>query len=186
MRFDGVKTVRFETLVQAAGNPHSHLVLTDPEKDSTLRSAVKANRVVTIYQPAVGTRTHHGAVAFDPGPSRQFLIFPRGVGKFKARRIVGIKYDLLGDADAPIRKKKPPSLTKNRSQRKKPAQPREPTTKSPRNPPRLKVLPPPPDLAQSLRRALEQLEAGRRNRAVKTLEHALAEEKAARRRGMDA
>lgn len=103
----GMKTMRFEKLVASAGKPEPYLVLMDPANDRTLQAAVKANRVVTVHQPSTGTRTDYGAVGFDPGPSRQYLLFPRAVGRFKARRIVGIKYDLLAGDTSTRRKKRP-------------------------------------------------------------------------------
>lgn len=106
VRSSMMKTVRFQRLVEVAGGPEPHLVLVDPAKDRTLQSAVKANRVVTVHQPSTGSKTDHGMVGFDPGPFRQFLVFPRGVGRFKGRQIVGIKYDLLADGGPPGRSKR--------------------------------------------------------------------------------
>lgn len=169
--------MRFDKLVEAAGRPESHLVLVNPENDIALRRALKANRVVTIHQPTVGTRTHHGAVGFDPGPCRQFLIFPRGVGRFKARRIVGIKYELLADADSQVRKKRAKPEPNPPRREKKSSQAVEGRPRTPKKPAPLKILPPPPGLSDLIRRALRELEAGKRRTAVKTLEKALADEK---------
>jgi len=90
-----VKTVRFSALVDSAGNPDNHLLLVKPEADKTLQKAIKAKRVVTVFQSAVGNKTDHGEVGFQAGPSRQYLIFPRSVGAFEGRKVVGIKYDWL-------------------------------------------------------------------------------------------
>jgi hypothetical protein len=70
------KTARFTKSVEKCGKPEVHLVLIDPAKDRTLHAAVKGHRVMTIWQEAVGTKADRGKVGFEPGPGRQFLIFP--------------------------------------------------------------------------------------------------------------
>ena len=40
-----MKTERFASIVQAAGNPVAHLLLISPEKDKVLQTAIKTNRV---------------------------------------------------------------------------------------------------------------------------------------------
>lgn len=96
-----MKTVRFSALVDSAGHPDTHLLFMKPEADKVLQKAIKSSRVVTVFQNAVGNQTDHGEVGFKEGPSRQYLIFPRSVRAFAARRVVGIKYDLLESAPIP-------------------------------------------------------------------------------------
>jgi len=96
-----VKTVRFSNVVQKAGQPETHLIFTEPSKDRALQAAIKASRVMTVQQTAVGTRTDRGEVGFHPGTSRQFLVFPKSLRAFAGRSVVGIKYDLLSTAKVP-------------------------------------------------------------------------------------
>jgi hypothetical protein len=94
-----VSTVRFAKVLEACGKPDIHLLLIDPAKDKTLQVAIKADRVMTLYQQAGGT--DHGVVGFEEGRSRQFLVFPKPLKPFIGQRVVGIKYELLEDAPAP-------------------------------------------------------------------------------------
>jgi hypothetical protein len=94
-----VSTVRFSKVLEACGKPDIHLLLIDPAKDKTLQTAIKSDRVMTLYQQSVGT--DHGVVGFEQGRSRQFLVFPKPLKPFLGQRIVGIKYELLEDAPAP-------------------------------------------------------------------------------------
>jgi hypothetical protein len=83
-----VKTVRFSKVVEKSGAPETYLVLMDPAKDRTLQAAVKAQRVMTVAQESVGTKTDRGEVGFHPGPSRQFLVFPKSLRA--DRDVVGV------------------------------------------------------------------------------------------------
>jgi hypothetical protein len=94
-----VSTVRFAKVIEACGKPDIHLLLIDPAKDKTLQAAIKADRVMTLYQESSGT--DHGVVGFEQGRSRQFLVFPKALKPFVGQRIVGIKYELLADAPPP-------------------------------------------------------------------------------------
>ena len=90
-----MKTVRFSQIIAKCGKPETHLVLVDPKKDRTLQAAIKAHRVMTVKQQTTGTKAERGEVGFDPGPSRQFLIFPKSLQKFAGKSVVGINYDLF-------------------------------------------------------------------------------------------
>jgi hypothetical protein len=93
---DGVvKTVRFAEVVRMAGKPEVHLLLTDPALDPVLKEAIKSNRVMTVYQAAVGNKTDFGTVGFVEGAMGQVLIFPKPLHSFDGRNVVGINYDLL-------------------------------------------------------------------------------------------
>jgi len=96
-----MKTVRFAALVESGGRPDTHLLFVKPEEDRGLQKAIKAKKVITIFQSSVGSKADHGEVGFHPGPSRQYLVFPRSVGAFDGRKVVGIKYDLLESAPIP-------------------------------------------------------------------------------------
>jgi hypothetical protein len=93
-----VSTVRFAKVVEACGKPDVHLLLIDPAKDKPLQAAIKADRVMTLYQQSGGT--DHGIVGFEQGRSRQFLVFPEPLKPFLGQRIVGIKYELLEGTSA--------------------------------------------------------------------------------------
>jgi hypothetical protein len=94
-----VSTVRFAKVLEACGKPDIHLLLIDPAKDKALQTAIKADRVMTLYQQSGGT--DHGVVGFEEGRSRQFLVFPKPLKPFIGQRVVGIKYELLEDSPAP-------------------------------------------------------------------------------------
>ncbi len=100
-----MKTVRFSNLVDSSGKPDTYLLFVEPEDDRTFQKAVKSKRVVTVFQNASGNKTDHGEVGFAPGPSRQYLVFPKSVGAFDGRKVVGIKYDLLESAPIPKSKR---------------------------------------------------------------------------------
>jgi hypothetical protein len=95
-----MKTARFATVVEAAGRPDVHILLTGPENDRALQAAIKAHRVMTVHQDQIGRKADYGTIGFDPGPSRQFLVFPRSVSQFAGSSIVAIKYDLLKDGES--------------------------------------------------------------------------------------
>jgi outer membrane biosynthesis protein TonB len=94
-----MSTVRFSKVIEACGKPDFHLLLIDPAKDKTLQTAIKSDRVMTVYQQS--GETDHGIVGFEQGRSRQFLVFPKPLKAFQGQRIVGIKYELLEDAPTP-------------------------------------------------------------------------------------
>lgn len=96
-----VKTVRFTEVVKRCGAPEPHLVLVAPPQDKILQTAVKANRVMTLFQATTGNKVDYGSVGFEKGASRQFLIFPKSLRPFADRKIVGIKYDLFAAAKVP-------------------------------------------------------------------------------------
>lgn len=100
-RYLGMKTARFANVVAKCGPPEIYLALMEPAKDRTLQTAVKAQRVMTVLQDAVGTKTDRGEVGFTPGRARQFLVFPKSLRVFAGRTVVGIKYDLLGSKETP-------------------------------------------------------------------------------------
>jgi hypothetical protein len=126
-----VKTARFATIVQSAGKPQTHLLFVEPSKDAALQKAVKAGRVMTVYQENVGTKADRGKVGFEPGANRQFLVFPKSLKRFAGAGVVGIKYDLLEEPTipksqraivrAPLKPKKPKAKPKHERVENKPA-----------------------------------------------------------------
>lgn len=100
-----MKSVRFSVLVDEAGKPDTYLLFVKAEEDKTFQKAIKAKRVMTVFQNASGNKTDHGEIGFLPGPSRQYLVFPKSVGAFHGRRVVGVKYELLESAPIPKSKR---------------------------------------------------------------------------------
>jgi hypothetical protein len=90
-----MKTIRFSEVVNSSGKPDTHLLLTAPAKDQKLQTAIKSNRVMTVYQGSGSTKADYGIVGFAEGSSRQFLLFPKTLKSFEGKRVIGIKYDLL-------------------------------------------------------------------------------------------
>src|SRR4029077_12079301 len=93
-------TVRFSKIVETVGKPSVHVLWIDPENDTILQKAIKANRVMTIHQPPVGAKTDYGTIGFEKNVSGQVLIFPKSLRSFAFadKRVIGVKYDLLESA----------------------------------------------------------------------------------------
>jgi hypothetical protein len=125
-----MKSVRFSKVVAKSGRPETLLLLTDPKKDPALQKAVKANRVMTVMQSSAKTKTDWGEPGFHPGPQRQYLLFPRSLSSFTNKAVIGIKYDLLSDAQAP----KPKPSAKKAPFKKPPAKPPLPKEKETETP----------------------------------------------------
>jgi hypothetical protein len=96
-----MKTVRFQSVIDAAGQPEPHLLWMPAEKDKELQKAIKEQRVMTIHQSAVGTRADFGRVSYEKTAQGQVLIFPRTLAKFAGSKVVAIRYDLYADAPVP-------------------------------------------------------------------------------------
>ena len=92
--------------------PQLHLLLSKPEKDRALQTAVKANRVMTITQESVGTKKDRGEIGFEAKTGRQFLIFPKSLRAFVGRTVVGINYDLLSVPSLPKNQRAVPQPVK--------------------------------------------------------------------------
>jgi hypothetical protein len=114
----GVTTARFATVVEKYGDPEPHLVFTDPKKDRALQAAIKANRVMTVMQRAVGNTADRGVVGFEPGAGRQFLIFPKSLGAVSGKDIIGIKYELLKTKPVPKSERATPPRKPSRTKPK--------------------------------------------------------------------
>jgi len=121
--YSGMGTARFADVVEQCGEPESHLILIEPAKDRELQAAIKAKRVMTVFQDTVGSKADRGVVGFELGPARQFLIFPKSLRAFEGKQIIGIKYELwsakepskaerAGPVKKPEKKKPQPAATK--------------------------------------------------------------------------
>jgi hypothetical protein len=107
-----MKTVRFQSIIDASGTPEQHLLWTEPAKDKDLQKALKDQRVMTIHQSAVGTKADYGTVGLEKSAQGQILIFPRSLADFEGKRVVGVNYDLY--AEAPVKAPAKPRAAKKK------------------------------------------------------------------------
>ena len=68
--------VRFSKIVETVGQPSVHVLWIDPQKDTILQKAIKANRVMTIHRRSAGAKADYGTIGFEKGVGDQILIFP--------------------------------------------------------------------------------------------------------------
>jgi hypothetical protein len=179
---ESIKTTRFTAIVEAAGPPDVPVLLTAPEDDKVLQSAIKQNRVMTIEQGRSRGKMDRGSIGFSSGPSRQFLIFPKSLAQFAGSSVVAIKYDLLkqGDARVPSRsflkataiKKEKEQAADNRKTQPSSAAKIIPFA-SPAPPPPPKSVKPAQDLPSELQDAIELLDQGRHDAALNLLRRIL-------------
>lgn len=95
-----MKPIRFGDLVRNSGRPHTLALWTEPKKMGELQKAIRTNRVLTVWQPNVGTKRDVGIIGFKQGPLSSYLIFPRPLPADKGQSVIGINY-LLIDESAP-------------------------------------------------------------------------------------
>ncbi len=169
-----MKSIRFSQVVAKCGHPETLLLLTDPKKDRALQVAVKVKRVMTVMQSSVGTKSDWGEAGFHPGPHRQYLIFPKSLASYAGKAVIGIKYELLSEAEASPRRpahprrepaKKAPARAKTARKAGKPAPPAD-----------TKVVPvedPPPKKKEKENAEVEAPEVARLKRQVKRAMQAL-------------
>jgi hypothetical protein len=155
-----MSSVRFTEVVKNCGKPESYVLLIDPAKDPELQKALKAQRVMTIFQAATGGKADHGEVGLMTGHGRQFLIFPKSLRAYAGRQVIAIKYDLWRTAE-PEKKtrlapaaKRPPDRKPKRPARASPPERAEPRKEKPEPP---VVLPrPEPDTPRPEERPQEK------------------------------
>jgi hypothetical protein len=176
-----IKTARFSAIVDAAGHPDVHVLLTAPENDKVLQSAIKQNRVMTVEQGRSRGKVDRGSIGFSPGQSRQFLIFPKSLARFAGSSVVAIKYDLLkqGEARVPPRSfwKAPATKKKEQPPDNRKIQPSSPAKiipfTSPAPPPPQEPVKPARDLQSELQKAIDFLTKGRHGAALDVLRDTL-------------
>lgn len=141
----------------------------DPAKDRTFQAALKAQRVMTVFQEAIGTKTDWGEIGFQPGRNRQFLVFPKSLRAFAGRSVVGIKYDLLASTEVPKNKRAPVPRARKAKPKAPPPSPKK-TEPEPAKVVAFKAAAPPEDdeedeeiasLKRQVRHALAVLEQGK-------------------------
>jgi hypothetical protein len=101
MKVVDVKTIRFAPLVQSFGRPRAKTLWSDPKSDRDLQKAIKENRLLTIVQHNVGTKTDYGLIGFFPEEKGPFLIFPKALGYAAGSKVVGLKWDLIEEPAPP-------------------------------------------------------------------------------------
>jgi hypothetical protein len=89
------KTARFTQVVRECGRPAAYTLWVKPKADKVLTKAIEQERVMTLFQPNVGTAKDYGLIGFGKHPHASLLIFPKRLTKFAGKRIVGINYDLI-------------------------------------------------------------------------------------------
>jgi hypothetical protein len=95
------KTVRFSALVAAGGKPELYLPLFDPNHDRGFIQAAKQHRVLSIRQEPTSKKADFGIVGYDERKHTSYLVFPRSLRRFANARVVGIKYDMIGETALP-------------------------------------------------------------------------------------
>ncbi len=182
-----MKTARFQDVVAKCGRPELHLTWSAPASDQVLQTALKQQRVLTVYQQTRGPKKDHGVVGLEAAPHAQYLIFPKSLRGFAERKIIGINYDLLREGlstggklprpRAP-RKVAAPARSKKvvRFEMPEPVLPPRPprSTPAPKAPPaRPERFPEPEEtdpVKQGIRQAIGELKAGHPLKARKRLE----------------
>lgn len=167
-----MKTARFGQVIQAAGKPALHLALTKVEKDAALMRAAKENRVLSVHQEIRGGKKDSGHVGVYQDGRTQFLVFPRSIGKFKERKIVGIDYDQIEQpASGPAPKIKAAEAGRRPKRRETMRSTRE--GEPPRDEGDADAADAASGLKNAIRRAIRELEGNNSVAAYKTLQAAL-------------
>ena len=78
------KRLRFGDLVRNSGRPQPLTLWTKPEKNGTLKRAIKGNRVLTVIQEP--GKTDFGTIGFHVRPGASYFIFPRGLPRVEMPR----------------------------------------------------------------------------------------------------
>lgn len=90
-----MRQARFSNLVAASGKPEPYTLWQDPEKDRALQRAIKQDRILTVLQEPAATKPDQGFVGFLQKENAIYLLFPRSIKRFRARKIIGLKYDAI-------------------------------------------------------------------------------------------
>ena len=90
-----VKIARFREIVVKCGAPEVVTLWTDPKDDKGFQRALRDERIMSVHQPAVGSKKDFGEIGFVRGPNVSYLHFPKSLRRYEGRRIVGVDYALL-------------------------------------------------------------------------------------------
>jgi hypothetical protein len=94
MRLLKTKTTRFSEVVEKAGPPEVYTLWQKPAADRHLQSHIKNNRIMTVLKSESGTE--FGQVGFKERKGANYLAFPKSLKRFTDHRIVGIKWEMVG------------------------------------------------------------------------------------------
>ncbi len=94
MKLLKVKTTRFSEVVETCGRPSSYTLWQKPPKDEKLQKLLEKNQIMTIRK---GAGADFGEVGFYKANSTIYLQFPKSLKRFAGNRIIGIKWDLVGE-----------------------------------------------------------------------------------------
>src|SRR5207237_9802660 len=94
MKLLKVKTVRFAEVVDKAGHPETYMLWQKPTGDRRLQSHFKNNRVMTIQRTE--NRTEFGIARVKQAKGASDLVFPKSLKRFENKRVVEIKWALVG------------------------------------------------------------------------------------------
>jgi hypothetical protein len=93
MKLFKVKTARFSQQIENCGKPHVYTLWQKPSADRHLQEQIKKNRVMTILKSESGT--DFGIVGFKESREARYLMFPKSLKRFAAKRIIGIDWALV-------------------------------------------------------------------------------------------
>ena len=110
------QTVRFASVVEAAGKPVPYTLWTDPARDSEFQKALREQRVMTVLRRR--SKPDAALVGYSKKDNALYLVFAKTLQRFRDRRIVGLKYDLLTE---PKPKGKPVRFQRGKSAARGPA-----------------------------------------------------------------
>lgn len=140
------KTVRFAQVVQEVGNPQPYTLWESPEKDPQFSQAMRENRLMTVLQEPVGHKKDYGLVGYHKTANASYLIFPGSLSKFEGKKIIGVKYELLGEPKplGPALKPKPVEKSVGPGVPAEPSSPGEPVGPIVQSSRQAKATKPPP------------------------------------------
>ena len=120
MHVKAKKTLRFDALLETAGQPVQVTLWTKPEDDHSFMRAVKEKRVVTVIQNNIGPKKDYGLVGFYPQDRATYLLFSKPIEEPGETKVVGIKYERLATAEPKGGIYKPPTLPDRPKQKASP------------------------------------------------------------------
>jgi|ERR1051326_1219769 hypothetical protein len=88
------KKIRFGDLVRASGRPEIVTLWTKPTQNRSFIKAVKANRVLTVFQGR-GQRRDSGQIGFHERANALYLVFPRPLSNSRQDQVIAINYQLI-------------------------------------------------------------------------------------------
>ncbi len=94
MKLLKVKTARFSQVIEKCGEPEVYTLWQKPGTDRHFQSRIKNNRVMTIQK--TGSGTEFGIVGFKERKGATYLVFPKSLKRFAAKRIVGVNWAHVG------------------------------------------------------------------------------------------